>query len=162
MLEDVLHDIYNKLRLQFLTQEYVADEKSSLPLTSVEMFSMEAISALDRPTVAQFASAMHISAPNAAYRVASLLKKGYLRKVQSKKDLRTYHLEPTARYKKYVEKNEAHIEEVAEKARERFSKEDYDKLSEMLEIIDKELMPGADFIAKGGNNDDGSEGNKEE
>lgn len=158
MLEDVLHDIYDKLRLTVLTQAYEAEGDRELALTSVETFSMETISALDRPTVAQFARAMHISAPNAAYRVASLVKKGYLRKVRSRKDARIYYLEPTSRYRKYVGSNESFIEDIADRIRERFSAADYDRLSEMLEIIDKELIPGAEIIVKGGNADGSDKG----
>lgn len=153
MLQDVLHDLYDKLRLKILTQTYEAGEQDEMPLTSVESYSMETISALERPTVAQFARAMHISAPNAAYRVASLVKKGYLSKVRSVKDARIYYLEPTALYRRYVGSNESFIEEISEKIKERFSRDDYDRLTEMLEIIDKELIPGSELIAKGGNAD---------
>lgn len=157
MLQDILHDIYNKLRLQFYSQSYTNEEKGEKILTSVESFSMEAISALKRPTVAQFAQAVHISAPNAAYRVASLIKKGFLKKVRSKKDLRTFYLEPTTKYKKYVSGNESYIEDLSDRIRERFSEEDYDRFVDMLGIINTELMPGADFIAQGGNTDGSAE-----
>ena len=161
MLQDVLHNIYNKHRLSFSQAGENSDGKGQ-DLTSVEKSSMETISVIGRPTVAQFARAVHISAPNAAYRVASLVKKGYLKKTQSKRDQRTYFLVPTARYEKYISSNESYIQELSEKVRERFSQEDYDKLVEMLTIIDEELMPQSDIISKGGNENATDEGTKED
>lgn len=156
MLQDVLHNVYNKLRLHFYTEVYSKFENREATLTTVETFSMEAINTLDHPTVAQFANAMKISAPNAAYRVSSLIRKGYLQKIQSKKDLRTYYLEPTAKYEKYNQVNEAYIKVVADRVRDRFSEEDYEKFTQMLDIIDRELMPDVDFIGKGRPSDDSS------
>ena len=94
-LQEVLHNVYGKLRLHFYMQVYSRFENREATLTTVETFSMEAITTLDHPTVAQFAKAMNISTSNAAYRVSSLIKKGYLKKIQSKDDLRTFYLEPT-------------------------------------------------------------------
>jgi DNA-binding MarR family transcriptional regulator len=48
----------------------------------------------NEPTIAQFARMMSISAPNAAYRVSSLLQKGYVEKIQSTEDQREHHLRP--------------------------------------------------------------------
>ena len=62
---------------------------------------MECISALKNPTIAEFAHMMNISAPNAAYRVNSLLQKGYIEKIQSKEDQREYHIRPTKKYINY-------------------------------------------------------------
>ena len=62
---------------------------------------METIMALGHPTINEFASFMCISSPNAAYKVASLIKKGYVRKVQSETDRREYHREGTQKYIDY-------------------------------------------------------------
>lgn len=62
---------------------------------------MESIMALGRPSVNEFATFMRISPPNAAYKVNSLVKKGYIRKIQSPEDRREYHLEVTQKYIDY-------------------------------------------------------------
>ena len=67
-LKEVLHNVYGKLRLHFYMQVYSRFENREATLTTVETFSMEAITTLDHPTVAQFAKAMNISTSNAAYR----------------------------------------------------------------------------------------------
>ena len=38
---------------------------------------------------------MQISTPNAAYKIGSLVRKGYVEKIQSTTDRREYHLRPT-------------------------------------------------------------------
>ena len=128
-LGKALSDIYSKFRIHFYMQIFSNFETREATLTTVETFSMECISALKNPTIAEFAHMMNISAPNAPYRVNSLLQKGYIEKIQSKEDQREYHIRPT---KKYINYSNIY---------ERFSKEDYDKLQEMLNIIDTELMP---------------------
>ena len=110
-------------------------------LTTVETFCMEMIYALDNPTVAEFANLANISSPNAAYKVNSLVKKGYLKKVQSKDDKREYHLEVTEKYINYYNISYGYIQVVMDRIRERFDKEELETLDRVLEIIDKELMP---------------------
>lgn len=160
-LQQVLQNIYNKLRIQF---SRIDDEEDSDgdDLTSVEKASMEAIAALGEPRVAEFAKFMHISAPNAAYRVASLVKKGYLKKNQSKKDQRQYFLRPTAKYVKYQDKNRSYISELAGEIENYFSKENFDRLVEMLTDIDEKIMTRESMIGKGGNSDATGKGTEAE
>ena len=137
--------IYDKFRLHFYTQIFSRFENREATLTTVESFSMDCIMAMDHPTVAEFAAMMNISAPNAAYRVNSLVQKGYLRKVQSKEDARIFYLEPSEKYMNYYRINLGYLDTVVARCRERFSDEDYVKLTSMLHIINSELMPELDM-----------------
>ena len=110
-------------------------------MTTVEPFAMETIQALGRPTINEFATFMRISPPNAAYKINSLVKKGYIRKVQSPEDRREYHLEVTQKYIDYYNISSAYITEVMDRIRHRFSPEDCSKLEEMISIVSRELMP---------------------
>lgn len=120
-------------------------ENREATLTTVEAFSMECIMALKGPTIAEFAKMMNISAPNAAYRVNSLLQKGYIIKEQSKVDQREYHLYPSERYMNYYKISRSFLDTVSQRCKERFSEEDYEKLSELLKIMNEELMPELDL-----------------
>ena len=102
---------------------------------------MESIQALGSPTVNEFASFMRISPPNAAYKVNSLVKKGYIRKVQSASDRREYHLVATQKYMEYYNVSRSYIETVMDRVSARFTPEECRKLEEMLRIVDRELMP---------------------
>ena len=102
---------------------------------------MESIMTLGRPSVNEFATFMRISPPNAAYKVNSLVKKGYIRKVQSPSDRREYHLEVTQKYIDYYNISSAYMEEVMDRILRRFPAGDCVKLEEILTVASRELMP---------------------
>ncbi len=85
MLETAFSEVYTKFKLHFYRKVFERWESREATLTTVETFCMEIIYALDRPTVNEFASFVQISPPNAAYKVNSLIRKGYLKKVQSRR-----------------------------------------------------------------------------
>lgn len=144
MVNNAISQIYDKLRLHFYMKVYSRFESREATLTTVESFSMEVIMDMGEPTVAEFARVLNISSPNAAHRIKSMLNKGYLEKVQSETDAREYHLRPTKKYLSFKRINENYIDILMERCKKRFSKEDYDKLNEMLTIINEELMPEID------------------
>ena len=80
--------------------------------------------ALGSPTVAQFAQAMHISTPNASYKINSLIQKGYVQKVRSETDRREYHLHPTQKYMDYYNISYAYLQTVVDRVKEHFPAED--------------------------------------
>ena len=101
---------------------------------------METIKALGSPTVNEFSQMVQISSPNAAYKVNSLIKKGYITKVQSEDDRREYHLVVTQKYNDYYNINYRYLSEVMDRINKRFPEEDVKKLESMLNIISEELM----------------------
>ena len=141
MLKQAFFDVYTKFKLHFYQEIFRRFQDREASLTTVETFCMETIQALDRPSINEFASFMSISAPNAAYKVNSLIKKGYLRKVQSEDDRREYHLEVTQKYIDYYNISSSYMVEVMDRVAERFSPEDCAKLEEILTVVSRELMP---------------------
>ena len=141
MFQQSFFSIYTKFKMNFYQKVFERIQEREATLTTVETFCMEMIYALDNPTVAEFANFANISSPNAAYKVNSLVKKGYLRKVQSKDDKREYHLEATEKYINYYNISYGYMQVVMDRIRERFDKEELETLDRVLEIIDKELMP---------------------
>ncbi len=145
MLIDAVVRLYNKYCLFFykriFADEEAGEEQGLPPLTTVESFSMECIRMLGEPSVQEFAHMMGISAPNAAYKVNALMEKGYIEKVQSEIDRREYHLRPTERFWERIRSTREYAETVVRRCEERFSKEDLEKLENMLTIVESELMP---------------------
>ena len=101
MLRNAFNTVYVKFKLHFYKEIFEKFQQREASLTTVEVFCMETILALGRPTVNEFATFMRISSPNAAYKVNSLIRKGYINKVQSHTDRREYHLEVTKKYIDY-------------------------------------------------------------
>ncbi|WP_026510427.1 MarR family winged helix-turn-helix transcriptional regulator [Butyrivibrio sp. LC3010] len=147
MLDYAISHIYDKLRLHFFLKVYSRYENREATLTTVETFSMEIIMAMNEPTIAEFAKTLNISSPNAAHRIKCLVQKGYLEKVQSKDDGREFHLRPTKKYLDFCKINQDYLKILMKRCEKRFSPEDYKKLNEMLDIINKELMPELDIEA---------------
>ena len=141
MLDVEFSNVYTKFKLHFYQKVFSRIRDREASLTTVEAFCMEIIQALNKPTVNEFANFINISPPNAAYKVNSLIKKGYIRKVQSPEDRREYHLEVTQKYIDYYNISSSYMVEVMDRIAKRFSPEDCAKLEEMLNIVSRELMP---------------------
>ena len=141
MLEQKFEIVYTKFKLHFYQEIFARFQNREASLTTVETFAMETIQALGRPTINEFASFMRISPPNAAYKINSLIRKGYVQKIRSEQDKREYHLQVTQKYKDYYNISNDYVRVVTERMRQRFPTADCAKLEEMLSIISRELMP---------------------
>ena len=141
MLEDKFELVYTKFKLHFYQEIFERFQNREASLTTVETFAMETIQALGSPTVNEFASFMRISPPNAAYKINSLIRKGYVRKIQSEQDKREYHLQVTQKYRDYYNISSDYVHQVVDRMRKRLTPEECAKLEEALTIIDRELMP---------------------
>lgn len=141
MLEEAVLEVYTKFKVHFYQEMFKQLRSRETSLTTVEMFCVEVIHALKEPTVAEFANYINVSSPNAAYKVNSLINKGYIEKIQSETDRREYHLKVTDKYYKYFNLAQDYLNTVVARSREHFSAEDVDKLEEMLRSISRELMP---------------------
>ena len=141
MLERNFSDIYTKFKLQFYSKVFSRFESREASLSAVETFCVEVIYALKRPTINEFAAFAQISAPNAAYKINSLVKKGYIRKIRSQSDKREYHLEVTKKYLDYYGITYDYIATVMERIRERFTPEEVALIDHVTDVISNELMP---------------------
>lgn len=147
MLERNFQKVYNRFKLSLYSRvfkEFSSNEEGSL--SAMEVISMEIIMALGEPTVNEFANMATLSPPNAAYRVNQLVKKGYVKKIQSSKDKREFHLTVTD---KYIEKYGdifSYINKVCARIRDKFPEEDVNKLDEMLGITARELMKETNIL----------------
>ena len=144
MLDEAFDRVYTKFKLHFYRSVFSRFQDREASLTTVETFCMEIIQALGNPTVNEFASFVQISPPNAAYKINSLIQKGYVTKEQSPDDKREYHLSVTQKYIDYYNISQRYLNTVLDRVKERFPQEDVAKLEEMLDVISEELMPELD------------------
>ena len=141
MMKEDFTRVYSKFKLHFYQMifEKIQDQESSL--TTVETFCMEIIYLANGPTINEFAKIASLSSPNAAYKVNSLIKKGYLKKVQSTEDKREYHLYVTPKYLQYYNISHSYLDTVIARLEARFSKEELEVVSRVVHAVDQELMP---------------------
>jgi DNA-binding MarR family transcriptional regulator len=142
-------DVYSKMKLHFYQEVFTRFQGREASLTTTETFCIDVIYNLGAPTIHEFAEFAHVSAPNAAYKVNSLIKKGYVQKVQSDTDRREYHLQVTERYKNYYQISCSYVEEVIDRVREKFPEKDIDVFEGVLEAIATELTPEIDIPLQG-------------
>lgn len=141
MLEESFSQVYTKFKLHFYQEVFSGFQSREASLTTVETFCMEIILALKEPTINEFASFVRISSPNAAYKVNSLIQKGYVEKVQSAQDRREYHLRPTEKYMNYYNISSSYLQEVMDRVKIRFTSDETQQLDRMLQVVGEELMP---------------------
>ena len=141
MLEESFSQVYTKFKLHFYQEVFSGFQSREASLTTVETFCMEIILALKEPTINEFASFVRISSPNAAYKVNSLIQKGYVEKVQSAQDRREYHLRPTEKYMNYYNISSSYLQEVMDRVKIRFTSDETQQLDRMLQVVGEEFMP---------------------
>lgn len=140
MLQNAFERVYSKFKLHFYQKVFEKIQDREASLTTVESFCMEIIYMMDHPTIAEFANVTHISSPNAAYKVNNLVKKGYVRKIQSEHDKREYHLEVTQKYLDYYNISYGYMSTVMERIQSRFTDAELETMEKILKVMDEELM----------------------
>lgn len=141
MLEDIFMDVYSKFKLHFYQKMFEQIQARETSLTTVETFCVEVIHELGSPTVNEFASFINVTAPNAAYKVNSLVQKGYIEKLQSQDDKREYHLQVTDKYYKYYNLSQNYVHEVVSRMRENLTPEELAVMEKCMNQMSEELMP---------------------
>lgn len=145
MLESAFVKVYTKFKLHFYKKFFERVQERETSLTTVETFCMEIIYSMNKPTINEFAKVANISSPNAAYKVNNLIKKGYLRKVQSETDKREFHLEVTEKYMEYYNITYSYIATVMERVQNRLQPDELKVLEKVLNVMSDELMPEIDI-----------------
>ena len=140
MLEQTLSEVYTKFKIHFYQEMFKQLNSRETSLTTVELFCVEIIHALKNPTVAEFANFINVSSPNAAYKINSLIQKGYITKTQSETDRREYHLQVTDKYYNYFNLSQKYVNKVVERSKDFFTAEQVEILDGILKDMSHELM----------------------
>jgi DNA-binding MarR family transcriptional regulator len=141
MLEERFAEIYTKFKISLYAKVFKQFDDNRDGLSAVEVFCVEVIYALGNPTVNEFATFCKFSAPNAAYKINNLVRKGYITKERSLADKREYHLDVTEKYMQDYGITYDYMNVVMRRIRERFSEAEVKELEGILDVISGELMP---------------------
>ena len=141
MLECAFNEVYTKFKLNFYRGIFERLQERESSLSASESYAAEVIYAMGEPTIGRFAQFMQISLPNATYKVNTLVRKGYIKKVKSDTDKREFHLHITPKFMDYYAIGQNYVDTVTKRIRERFSNEETKQFEKMLQIISRELMP---------------------
>ena len=94
--------------------------------------SLHVVRLLGHPTISEFAEFLGISQPNATYKVKSLVKKGYLKKLKSPSDRREFRLAVDERYEKIHGEHDAFLSGLEDRLQNRFTAEQIDTANQVL------------------------------
>jgi len=136
-----LSELYAKFRVHYYREVFQRINSRELSLTTTEVYCVEIIHSLGKPTIQEFANYIGISSPNATYKVNSLIKKGYLQKVQSDTDKREFYLDVTDKFYRYYNINEKYLEIVEGRLKKELSEEEFEMFNNILKKIYYEMMP---------------------
>lgn len=139
--QNPLHEVYSKFRVYYYRDVFRRIQSRELSLTTTEAYCIEVIGALGNPTINEFADFIGISAPNATYKVNSLIKKGYLQKVQSGTDKREFYLQVTEKYYKYWNINKKYMDIVENRLEKSLSPEEFELFNRIMRKVSTEMMP---------------------
>ena len=153
-LEENFAEVYLKFKIHFYQEMFAKINERETSLSTVETFCVEIIHALHQPTVHEFAEFINISPPNAAYKVNSLIKKGYIEKIRSEDDKREYHLKVTDKYFDYYNLSNQYVQQVVGRIRQRFKPEHLAEIEHVLDVINHDLMTDIDIKPLLGHSED--------
>lgn len=143
MLQESFLRVYEKLKSEFCRQVFALVRERRGSLSAMEAFSLEIIRQLGRPTVSQFAAFLNISQSNATYKVASLVRKGYLLKENSGADRREYYLVLTPKYYGYVGTLERELCEAVRRFESRHGAQETERFAALLDELAADIGAGA-------------------
>ena len=123
MIEQDFEVIYKEFRLMLYKQIFGIIGEKAGSLSATEFFSVEVVYLLGSPTVTEFAEYLNISSPNAAYKVKSLIEKGYLTKEQTD-DKRSFRLKVTKKFLDYYHATESYGAFITRMLEKRLTKEE--------------------------------------
>ena len=140
-----LSALYSKFRIHYYRDVFRRINSRELSLTATEVYCVEIIHNLEKPTIQEFANFIGISSPNATYKVNSLIKKGYVKKLQSDTDKREFYLDVTEKFYRYYNINEKYLDIVEERLKNELSPEEFKMFNDTLKKIYYEMMPGVNL-----------------
>lgn len=135
-MQEKFEQVYKLLRLNLYQQVFKTLSIENTDLSTSEYLCLESIFLLDKPTVSEFANYLGISSSNAAYKVRQLMHKGYIEKVNSKKDARVYSLVPTTKFHEFYKRNSLYVTEIFKTLEKTLGK---DEINQLESVFDKVL-----------------------
>ena len=137
MLDRAFDRVYTKFKLHFYRAVFARFQNREASLTTVESFCMEIINALGHPTINEFSSFVNISPPNAAYKVNSLVKKGYVVRARGKEDRRIVYISLSDKGRRAYEHHAEFHRQMIDSIKEELTPQELDILYQALTKLNR-------------------------
>lgn len=136
MLENHFLKISDTLRLAFYKRIFSVVREREGSLSAMEVFSLEVIYLLGKPTVSEFADFIGISRSAASYKISMLIQKGYILKEASENDKREFRLVLTEKYLQYIKMYEESLKLIVRQGESKYSTEQLTEFEKNLAILE--------------------------
>ena len=136
-MERAMKRLFKGMKLNFY-KGFFTKQKMAGMLSSTEMFSLEVIRLLGKPTVGAFAKFINVPLSNATYKINTLIEKGFIKKSKSGKDKREFYLELTEKCN-IINLDEARQQKLMDRVEKRLSAHQLKVLEQILIIVDEEI-----------------------
>ena len=136
MLENHFLKISDTLRLAFYKRIFSVVREREGSLSAMEVFSLEVIYLLGKPTVSEFADFIGISRSAASYKISMLIQKGYILKEASGNDKREFRLVLTEKYLQYIKMYEESLKLIVRQGESKYSTEQLTEFEKNLTILE--------------------------
>jgi DNA-binding MarR family transcriptional regulator len=134
--QQVLKQAIDMISRLMSEMEAEAFEKGGFANLSMrQMFYLEIIAQLDRPTFSELADKLVVTKPSVTAIVQKLIKFGYVKKVQSQEDLRVYHIVLTLKGQQFTEMHDKTHRILAERLTQNLNKQDIHQLAVLLKKV---------------------------
>ena len=136
-MEKSVKHLFKGMKLNFYKRLFTRQKRTGT-LSASEVFSLDVIQLMGKPTIGAFAKFINVPLSNATYKINTLIEKGFIRKSKSEKDKREFYLELTEKYAN-TEFDESKQQLIMERVEKRLSSHQLKVLEQILTIIDEEI-----------------------
>ncbi len=136
-MERSVKQLFKGMKLSFYKRLFTRQKKTG-SLSASELFSLDVIRLLGRPTIGSFARFINVPLSNATYKINTLIEKGFILKRKSERDKREFYLELTEKCNSF-EFDEAQQKAVLDRIEARLSSHQLKVLEQILLIVDEEV-----------------------
>lgn len=140
-VEAKFDEIYKAFRISVYRHIFSILGKRDGSLSAADYFSVETVYLLGNPTISEFAKMLCISAPNATYRIKSLMEKGYIEKQETAKK-NTFRLAVTEKFMRYYHEDINYGHFILNKVSSGLTEESLQRTQEVLDVILAEIEKG--------------------
>lgn len=137
-LESNFEKIYRNFRLNLYKHIFSILGEREGSLTVTEFFAVETIALMEKPTIGDFAEALCITSPLAAYKVHKLIEKGYVIK-EPTEDKRAFRLDVTDKFWKYYHEKDSYGSFIFNLLSKSLSEEELKDTAELFEKFVKTI-----------------------
>ena len=137
-MERAMKRLFAGMKLNFYRGLYTKQKKTGT-LSASEVFSLDVIRLLGKPTIGAFAKFINVPLSNATYKINTLIEKGFIKKSKSEKDKREFYIELTEKCN-IINLDESRQPALMDRVEKRLSSHQIKVLEQILTIVDEEIQ----------------------